>query len=196
MYIYIHTYITLHYITLHYITLHYITLHTYTHTYIHTYIHYITWHDMTWHYITWHDMTWHDITIHYITLHTYIHIYIYIYVYIYIYIYIYTFIYTYINIIHVYIYTYLNAQFGDFSAAPHNMGLLCGLVTIRVNSSLPVAGAPPTSQLPTGHIRRTLRFRPANSGLTRSASLLCHSCQWWSPGGEARWDMTLERVLR
>ena len=55
IYIYIHTYITLHYITLHYIT-----LHTHTHTYIHTYIQYIA---------------LHCIALHYITL--YIHIYIY-----------------------------------------------------------------------------------------------------------------------
>ena len=37
IYIYLHTYITLHYITLHYVTLHYITLHYITLlTYIHT----------------------------------------------------------------------------------------------------------------------------------------------------------------
>ena len=43
IYIYLHTYITLHYITLHYVTLHYIRLHYITlHyiTYIHTYITY------------------------------------------------------------------------------------------------------------------------------------------------------------
>ena len=34
----------------------------------------------------------------------------------------------------------------------------------------------------TRSLHGTLRFRPANSGSTRSASLLCHSCQWWSPG--------------
>ena len=55
IYIYIHTYITLHYITLHYITLHYITLH----------------------YITLHYITLHYITLHYITyIHTYIIIYL------------------------------------------------------------------------------------------------------------------------
>ena len=76
IYIYIHTYITLHYITLHYITLHYIT-YIHTHTHIHTYIHCITLH-----YIALHCITLHYIALHYITLpyiHT-LHIYIYIYI--------------------------------------------------------------------------------------------------------------------
>ena len=67
VYIYIHTYITLHYITLHYTTLHYTTLH------------YITLHYTTLHYITLRYVTLQYTTLHCIhTYHKYIRIYVYI----------------------------------------------------------------------------------------------------------------------